>query len=101
MFAPARDTLRANPALAMDVLHHAHYGFQHRLLLWSHWGAPLLWLLAAIAYVRRQKAIISPRKLRWSKFRHSPRSVKLNAFPSPWSASCRRSMSFPKSTSTS
>ncbi len=64
MFAPARDTLRANPALAMDVLHHAHYGFQHRLLLWSHWGAPLLWLLAAIAYVRRQKAIISTRKLR-------------------------------------
>ena len=64
MFAPARNTLLANPALAMDVLHRAHYGFQHRLLLWSHWGAPLLWLLTAIAYVRRQKAIVSTRKLR-------------------------------------
>ena len=64
MFAPARDALRANPAIAMDLLHRADYGFQHRLLIWSHWGAPLLWLATILAYAMRQKAVISTRTLR-------------------------------------
>lgn len=64
MFAPARPLLTANPALAMDLLHHQTFGFQHRLLLWAHWGAPLLLLLTAIAYVRRQKAVVTTRRIR-------------------------------------
>ena len=64
MFAPARDALRANPAIAMDLLHRADYGFQHRLLIWSHWGAPSLWLATLLAYALRQKAIVSTRRLR-------------------------------------
>lgn len=64
LFAPARDALRANPAIAMDVLHRADFGFQHRVLLWSHWGAPVLWLAVILAHAMRQKAVVSTRRLR-------------------------------------
>ncbi|MBI2398841.1 MAG: hypothetical protein HYV17_13685 [Xanthomonadales bacterium] len=64
IFAPARPLLTANPALAMDLLHRQTFGFQHRLLQWAHWGAPLLLLLTAIAYVRRQKAVVTTRRIR-------------------------------------
>ncbi|MBK6727975.1 MAG: hypothetical protein IPG63_12030 [Xanthomonadales bacterium] len=64
MFAPSRSMLLGNPALAMYTLHRQSFGFQHRLLLWSHWGAPLLLLLTAIAYVRRQKQVVTTRRLR-------------------------------------
>lgn len=64
LFAPARDSLRDNPAIAMDVLHREHFGFQHQLLLWSHWGAPLFWVATLVAYALRQKAVVSTRSLR-------------------------------------
>ena len=64
LFAPSRSVLVGNPALAMDVLHRQTFGFQHRLLQWSHWGTPLLLLLTVIAYVRRQKAVVTTRRIR-------------------------------------
>jgi hypothetical protein len=64
LFAPARDSLCENPAVAMDVLHREHFGFQHQLLLWSHWGAPLFWFATLAAYALRQKAVVSTRSLR-------------------------------------
>lgn len=64
LFAPARAALLANPAIAMDQLHRGDLGFQHRLLLWSHWGAPLLWLLVIVAHTMRQKAVVSTRSVR-------------------------------------
>ena len=64
LFAPARAVLKANPLVAMDQLHRADYGFQHRLLLWSHWGAPLSWLAVVVAPLMRQKPVVSTRKLR-------------------------------------
>lgn len=64
LFGAARNSLRADPAIAMDLLHHGNFGFQHRLLIWSHWGAPLFWFATFVAYARRQKAVISTRTLR-------------------------------------
>lgn len=64
LFAPARPVVLANPAIAMDQMHRGDYGFQHRLLIWSHWGAPLLWLATIVAYAMRQKAIVSTRRVR-------------------------------------
>jgi len=64
MFAPARTVVLSHPAIAMDQMHRADYGFQHRLLIGSHWAAPLLWFATLVAYAMRQKAIVSTRRLR-------------------------------------
>ncbi len=63
-FAPARERLLATPEIAMDVLHGPPLGFAHRLLQWTHWGTPLLLLLTAFAYLRRQKPIMTTRRIR-------------------------------------
>jgi hypothetical protein len=64
VFEPGRDRMLANPAIAMDLLHGPHLTFSHRVLQWTHWGGPLLLLLTAIAYVRRQKPVVVTRKIR-------------------------------------
>lgn len=64
LVAPLRPQLLATPALAMDLLHGAPATFNQRLLQWSHWGTPLALVFALIAYVRRQKEIVTTRRLR-------------------------------------
>lgn len=64
VFAPAREGLLETPRAAMDQLHRRSLGVRMTLLRASHWGAPLLWLLTAIAYARRQTAVVTTRRLR-------------------------------------
>jgi hypothetical protein len=64
LFAPARPAVLSNPVIAMDRMHRADYGFRHRLLIWSHGAAPLLWLATAVAYAMRQRPVVSTRRLR-------------------------------------
>lgn len=63
-FAPARERLLATPAIAMDLLHGPPLGVAHRLLQWTHWLTPLLLLLASVSYVRRQKPVMTTRRIR-------------------------------------
>ncbi len=63
-FAPARERLLASPEIAMDLLHGPPLGFSHRLLQWTHWLAPILLLMTSISYVRRQKPVMTTRKIR-------------------------------------
>jgi hypothetical protein len=64
MFGELRPQLLARPALAMDLLHDHALGGGHRILLWSHWGAPLLWFAALFSFARRQKAVVTTRRVR-------------------------------------
>ena len=63
-FAPARAGVVANPTLAMALLHGHPVTFAHRVLQWAHWGTPLALMLTAIAYVFRQKRIMTTRRIR-------------------------------------
>lgn len=64
MFAPLRTRLLQEPALAMELLHRSPTGSGHRLLLWSHWGAPLLLIAGLVAYAMRQKRVVTTRQVR-------------------------------------
>lgn len=64
MFAPARERILALPQATMDLVHRETFGFGHRVLKWSHWGGPILLLLSAVAYVRRQRAVVTTRRVR-------------------------------------
>lgn len=64
MFAPARARILALPQATMDLVHRETFGLGHRLLKWSHWGGPMLLLLSAVAYARRQRPVVTTRRTR-------------------------------------
>ena len=63
-FAPSRKALLTTPRAAMDLLHSEPANARHRVLRWTHLGTPILLLLSGIAYLRRQKPIVTTRRLR-------------------------------------